>query len=165
MVSPDAWICMALKFLCDQMLIRLGKWLRAAGYDTHIAEGPHNDTLLLEAARRESRIFLTCDHRMIRERRLEDERVMALASSNPDLAAPELSRRLGVDWHYRPFTRCMADNALLQAAPAAARERIPPEARTLPGPVMICPACDRLYWPGSHVRRMRRKLDAWQGSQ
>lgn len=25
-----------MKFLCDHMLSRLGKWLRAAGYDTEI---------------------------------------------------------------------------------------------------------------------------------
>lgn len=37
--------------------------------------------------------------------------------------------------------------------------------RTLPGPVRRCPTCARVYWPGSHARRMRaalqRALPGW----
>ena len=27
------------------------------------------------------------------------------------------------------------------------------------GPLQLCPACDRLYWPGGHVRRMLARLE------
>lgn len=30
------------------------------------------------------------------------------------------------------------------------------------GPVTACPDCGRIYWPGSHVRRMRARLDCWR---
>jgi len=33
-------------------------------------------------------------------------------------------------------------------------------ARALSGPVRRCPTCVRLYWAGSHVRRMERVLAA-----
>ena len=26
------------------------------------------------------------------------------------------------------------------------------------GPFQACPACGRLYWPGSHVKRMKDRL-------
>jgi uncharacterized protein len=36
---------------------------------------------------------------------------------------------------------------------------LPKGGRGIPGPVRRCPACGRLYWDGSHVRRMRTALD------
>ena len=33
--------------MCDEMLLRLGRWLRAAGYDTAIAEGGMEDPALI----------------------------------------------------------------------------------------------------------------------
>jgi hypothetical protein len=44
--------------------------------------------------------------------------------------------------------------------PDEAAALVPPAARGLPGPVRRCEACGRVYWPGSHVRRMRRAIDA-----
>jgi uncharacterized protein with PIN domain len=29
------------------------------------------------------------------------------------------------------------------------------------GDARRCPACERIYWPGSHHRRMRARLEAW----
>ncbi len=31
--------------------------------------------------------------------------------------------------------------------------------------VFECPQCDRIHWPGSHVRRMHKRLRRWQGAQ
>ena len=35
-----------MRLLCDEMLARLGRWLRAAGYDTEIATGGASDRAL-----------------------------------------------------------------------------------------------------------------------
>jgi uncharacterized protein len=35
---------------------------------------------------------------------------------------------------------------------------LPATVREGDGPIMRCPECDRVYWPGSHVRRMLAKL-------
>jgi uncharacterized protein len=43
------------------MLTGIGRWLRAAGYDTVIAAGGASDADLLAQARAESRVLLTCD--------------------------------------------------------------------------------------------------------
>lgn len=152
-----------MRFLCDQMLVRLGRWLRAAGYDTAIAGRGDHDGMVLAWARDEARILLTCDRRLKGEHAPDDPRVVVLTSSKPDTAAPELSARLGIDWQAAPFSRCMIDNTPLRAASDTERRRVPEATRDLPGPVMACPTCGRLYWPGSHVRRMRSKLARWNG--
>jgi hypothetical protein len=40
-----------------------------------------------------------------------------------------------------------------------AQPLLPEGVRGLPGPVRRCPQCGRLYWEGSHVRRMRTALE------
>ena len=45
-----------MRFLCDEMLVRLARLLRAAGYDTYLAEGGEADGSLIKTARREGRI-------------------------------------------------------------------------------------------------------------
>ena len=50
-----------MKFLCDEMLAGLGRWLRAAGYDTEIAETQMEDSKILDRAMREKRFLLTRD--------------------------------------------------------------------------------------------------------
>ena len=151
-----------MRFLCDRMLVRLGRWLRAAGHDTAIAGAAEPDADLVARARAEERRLLTCDRRLKAERAPADARVVLLARGAPAAAARELTRRLGVDWQHAPFSRCLLDNAPLRPADAAETARVPERARALPGPVMACPHCGRVYWPGSHLRRMHRTLAAWQ---
>jgi uncharacterized protein len=50
-----------LRFLCDEMLRGLGRWLRAAGYDTLIADGGIPDRILAQRCAMEKRVLLTKD--------------------------------------------------------------------------------------------------------
>ncbi len=149
-----------MKFLCDRMLLRLGRWLRAAGYDTAVAAADDADPDLVARARAEGRWLLTRDRRLVREDAGAGDPVVLLTAETPSAAAAELRARLGVDWQAAPFTRCMLDNAELVPAGQRDLERVP--AGVPDGPVMRCPACDRVYWPGSHLRRMHRQLAVWQ---
>lgn len=149
------------KLLCDEMLTSLGRWLRAAGHDTAIAGRGHDDGALVAWAAAEGRLLVTRD-RAIAERRAPAAEVVVLAENGLEANAVELARRLDLDWLAAPFTRCLVDNAPLRPAEAGERRAVPAEARRLGGPLNACPACGRLYWPGSHVRRMRARLERWQ---
>jgi uncharacterized protein with PIN domain len=148
-------------FLCDEMLRGIGRWLRVAGYDTAIAGDGMTDGDLLELAGAEGRVVLTCDRKLARLASTGLP-VVTLTSEGLDGAARELSQRLRIDWLHAPFSRCLVDNARLEPAGAADLARIPEQARLGPGPIVVCPACRRVYWPGSHVRRMRARLERLQ---
>ena len=82
--------------------------------------------------------------------------------------ARSLTAAFPVDWLQAPFTRCLIDNCLLQSAAPDRLAEVPPGARGLIAPldgsfsgspsVTSCPCCGRLYWPGSHVRRLTGTL-------
>jgi uncharacterized protein with PIN domain len=145
--------------LCDEMLHRVGRWLRAAGYDTALAGRGSDDTQLLALAENEARLLLTRD-RHLAER--AGEQALLLVSEGVEANARELSRRLRIDWISAAFTRCMVDNAVLRLASEDERRLAPQRARELDGPISVCPECRRVFWPGSHTRRMQARLSAWQ---
>ena len=143
-----------MRFLCDEMLVRLARLLRAAGYDTYLASGGEPDAELVRTARREGRILLTRDKRLA----ATAEESVLIGGWGVNAEAHSLSRAVVMDWEFAPFTRCVVDNAHLREAAAEEVERLPAQTREAPGPFRICPACGRAYWPGSHVRRMTSRL-------
>ncbi|MGD9616940.1 MAG: Mut7-C RNAse domain-containing protein [Alphaproteobacteria bacterium] len=146
--------------MCDEMLLRLGRWLRAAGYDTAIAEGGAEDRALIARCAAENRVLLTRD-RLLVARAEASVPVLLLAGDAIDEQARALAASLSIDWRRAPFTRCVIDNTVLETAPPEAVAEVPPRSRQAGGPVLRCPVCFRLYWPGGHVRRMRERLAAW----
>jgi len=141
------------------MLGRLARYLRAAGYDTSLASGGLPDREWLIQARSEVRYFLTLDREILQHRAAKDVAVL-LPHGDLDELAHMLSERFHVDWLAHAFTRCLVDNALLVPASDDDRRDLPAIAsNTL---IMKCPHCRRVYWAGSHYRRMMARMTRWQ---
>ncbi|WP_343081047.1 Mut7-C RNAse domain-containing protein [Ostreiculturibacter nitratireducens] len=149
-------------FLCDAMLGRLARWLRAAGHDALLADEESDDAKLLNVAANERRLLLTRDRRMA-ERNAARGRILVLRAETTEGQARELKRELGIDWLHAPFSRCVVDNTPLRPATEKETAALPAKVRTLGGPVRACPTCGRVYWTGDHHRRMRERLEDWNG--
>jgi uncharacterized protein with PIN domain len=150
-----------LRLYCDAMLASLARWLRAAGYDTGLAPASAVDRTVLDACHAQQRILVTRD-RHLAAHAGAGVRVVLLAANGIDGQSAELAASLPIDWTCAPFTRCLLDNTPLREATPDEHVRVPPRARELPGPFRYCPQCGRIYWPGSHVRRMQLRLEQWR---
>jgi uncharacterized protein with PIN domain len=146
-----------VRFLCDEMLVRLARLLRAAGHDTYLARNAEADEDLLRLARAEGRTLLTRDRRLAAAAAPDS---VLIQGSGVEQEARSLSASTPIRWDAALFTRCVMDNARLRKASAQNVARMPASTRAGPGPFRACPACGRLYWPGSHVRRMNARLTA-----
>lgn len=146
------------RFLCDEMLQRLGRWLRAAGYDTAIACAGADDRQLLQQAEAEGRWLITRDRAMAESRAGRTQVILLTQNTLPGEVA-ELTRHRHIDWRLRPFTRCLECNTVIVPATPEQRARLPAGALRISGVAWYCPHCDKLYWEGSHVRRMRHTLE------
>jgi uncharacterized protein len=134
----------ALRFLCDEMLAGLGRWLRIAGYDTAIAARGCRDRDLVEQAHAEQRILLTRDRRLVEIRRAGD-RTIVLQGNSIDACARELGLRLALDWTFDPLSRCTLCNTRLERADHRLLASLPPRIRALGAAVHVCPRCGHLY--------------------
>ncbi len=148
-------------FLCDEMLGSLCRYLRAAGYDTLLANNGASDGDLLRQCMAEGRFLLTQDA-LIREHKAANGVALILPHVPLDDLAAEVGARLQLDWVSHSFTRCLVDNTPLAGADEAAAARAPADARRPGEALQHCPACGRVYWRGSHYKRMHARLDRWQ---
>jgi uncharacterized protein with PIN domain len=142
------------KLLVDGMLGRLAKWLRILGYDTEY-EAHLDDNELVRRSRAEGRWLLTRDHELagrpgvhsllIDEDQLADQIRLVRAKLGPGTG--------------RAFSRCPVCNATLAAISVQeVRDRVPPFVLQSHRRFHRCPSCDRVYWPGTHWKRMRELL-------
>jgi uncharacterized protein with PIN domain len=113
------------------------------------------DADVLRRAAAERRVLLT------RDRRLADSCAAIAACYRVRATAPlaqlaEVADAFGLAPLALRFTRCLLCNAGLRPVGAAA---VPAGVRPPSGvPLWACPACGRVYWEGSHTRRMRAAL-------
>ncbi len=148
------------RFLADEMLGRLARYLRFVGCDTVYAHG-WEDAEIAEAARKEERILLT------RDRALARRSPGALLLTTPEIgtqwkavvaAFPAVPRR-------PDFLRCPLCNGRLAAFrpdPGSPRPPGVPWTRVDAGlPLFRCEDCAHLYWPGSHTDRIAETLRRW----
>jgi uncharacterized protein with PIN domain len=148
------------RFICDEMLGRLARWLRAAGYDAEDVSPGASDREVIARAVADDRLVLTRDRKFL-EFRGAATKVFLVVSGDVEVQAREIAAALGIDWLRAPFSRCLVDNGLLLPAPKDDLQRLPEGRLDIADPIMTCPACGRLYWSGGHVRRMRSKLEKW----
>ncbi len=148
------------RFLVDEMLQRLGRWLRTAGYDTVIATDAKPDYYLLRQAIDEGRLLITRDRELSQHRSAKNN-VILLESDSLEACAKELCNKVPVDWHYDPFTRCMVCNTLMDDATPEQMKSAPDDVQEYVDAAYYCPECNQVFWDGSHVRRMRTHLDDW----
>lgn len=150
--------------MCDAMLARFARYLRAAGYDVELADNAAADRDILQQANEEKRWLLTVDRKIL-EHKAAQGRVVMLPHGLLDAQARALQAHFALDWTALAFTRCILDNAPLQPLKEEEAGQVPEDVRNSGEPVMQCPVCRRVYWRGSHYRRMMGRLRRWQGRE
>lgn len=152
-----------MRFLCDEMVANLGRWLRAAGYDTELAERGTDDRLLFDRAFKEDRILLTRDRHFLNKEFLEKHVVIYLKGEHLEDWVQELESVLQVHWLHHPFSRCIICNTPFEDPnDTILMEKVPPHVRMSVQQFWFCPTCEKIYWEGSHTEHMRAQLEAWE---
>ena len=145
-----------VRFVLDVHLGRLARYLRMLGFDARWRPDARDDEIALTAAA-EHRIVLTRDSGLLKRRVVTHG--YRVRESDPERQLHEVVGRLDLLRLVVPFRRCLCCNALLEdvrkdeiadALPTGVRERHDDFRR--------CPSCRRIYWAGSHRRRMERLI-------
>jgi uncharacterized protein with PIN domain len=144
-------------FAVDTMLRRLGRWLRILGHD--VAYGPHlRGRGLVARARRDGRVILTRDTRLVRDPNLPPHVFIAGNHLRDQLRQVATAVPLVRGARY---SRCVECNVPLVAiAREAVRGRVPPSVFERQERFSTCASCRRIFWAASHHTRMDAELAA-----
>ncbi|HET9911082.1 MAG TPA: Mut7-C RNAse domain-containing protein [Anaerolineales bacterium] len=141
------------RFVLDGHLGRLAAHLRLLGFDC-LYRNHYDDEDLAEDAQKEGRILLTRDRRLLMRKAVAYG--YCLRSLDPGEQLPEVIKRFDLAKHIVPFHRCPRCNHSLEPiAKEAVLDRLEPLTKLYFDEFQICPACEQIYWKGSHYERMR----------
>ena len=151
--SPPA----VIRFVVDVHLGKLAKRLRLLGLDAAYRTGAHDDELA-DMARREERILLTRDQQLLK-RRVVDYGFF-VRSTRPHDQLVEVLRRFG-PLALDPFSRCIRCNTeLREVSKDVVDAALQPQTRAHYDQFHACAGCSRIYWKGSHWKRLTQAIDA-----
>ena len=148
----------SLRFVADAHLGGLAQRLRLLGFDTRYDNGFRDDEIE-RLSHTEQRIVLTRDRQLLKRRGITHG--CYVRALHPEQQLRELFDRLDLARAARPFTRCLRCNGTLREVD---RERVaaavPPSVAERYPRFAVCDGCARVFWEGSHWRRMRERVDA-----
>lgn len=145
-----------IKFFADVMVARLVKWLRAIGIDTAWKDAI-SDKELVKRAIEENRFVLTLDKKLMEEWRAGN--ILLLKSEDVFEQLCQTVEHFKIRKPDELFTRCLVCNTLLREIKAEeVSGDLPPNIRENQAAFLYCPNCDKVFWEGSHTRRMRMKI-------
>ena len=151
-----------LRFVLDVHLGRLAAYLRLLGFDCLYSSRDVKDQMLIELALEENRILLTMDRKMLMNKQLKWGRI--IRSRDPIKQVEEVIERYRLRDKADPFSRCMVCNERLSMADENHFRRTAPECVKQTYTVdqlRQCDNCGRLYWQGSHWKRMTDMVRMW----
>ena len=151
---------METKFIADNNVGKLARWLRMMGYDA-LSFGEKDDGELIEIALNEGRVILTKDTQIAKRRLVVSGRLktVLIQEDDPESQLRQVVTALDLDCHLRPFSMCLECNqTLIPRSKAEVKSLVPPYVFRTQNEYMECPTCHRIYWRGTHWQAMVRQL-------
>lgn len=146
------------RFVADAHLGGLARMLRMAGFDT-LYDNNIDDDEIEALAVADARTVLTRDRELLKRRLILHGRYVH--TLRPAAQLVEVIGRLGLRASAAPFTLCLHCNAPLRTVDKALLlDRLPAAVRAHHDRFSTCDLCHRVYWKGSHWKRMAALMEA-----
>jgi uncharacterized protein with PIN domain len=140
------------QFILDNHLGQLATYLRMLGFDC-LYRNDFQDDELAQVSSQERRILLTRDRRLLMRKAIRHG--YCIHQTDPPQQVVEVIRRFNLSGQVKPFQRCLRCNSPLHAVNKQdIIDRLEPLTKKYYEDFHICPACDQIYWKGSHYGHM-----------
>ncbi|HAX99543.1 MAG TPA: hypothetical protein DCY12_11820 [Candidatus Atribacteria bacterium] len=143
-----------LKFLVDHTLGKLAKYLRMLGVDAVYFTQTDVSTLIKKASQ-EKRIILSRNAKLKKITGLPD--FVFINDNQPDKQLSTVVKYFKIHIsHEQFFTRCLTCNQkLIVAHHEDVEGRVPLYVFETHKEFCLCPQCKKVYWEGTHLKKMR----------
>lgn len=142
-------------FLLEGSLQGLARWLRFMGFRTFVVTGKITPELIQE---HKDKFFLITSESTAKflEKLGLDYILLPRESLRSQLSLLLLKLDLKPSLRLNLCSLCGSE--LLPVEKESFKERIPPKVWELCDEFNYCPKCDKLYWEGDHIRRMKERF-------
>ena len=146
------------RFVLDGHLGRLASHLRMLGLDC-LYDNAYKDDELVRISVEKDRILLTRDRLLLMHKVITQGYLVR--SLNPMEQLYEVFQRYRLAKWVKPFQRCLNCNHPLEPVEKeAVLEKLEPLTKKYFDEFKLCPACDQVYWKGSHYEKMSQVIES-----
>jgi len=143
------------KFLLDENLAKLAKWLRMLGYDVAIYRSINNEKKI-SLCNKERRVYLTRSNKIAKRKEIFSR--MLIRTEKYDEQLLEMLHLLEFN-NKMLSSRCLVCNDKLQKIQVEKiKDLIPKYVTDNFSDFKICRKCGKIFWNGSHYAAMKSKL-------
>ncbi len=140
------------KFVADVHLGRLTRYLRMIGLDV-LYKNDFDDEEIVELSLKERRAILTKDKGILK--RNDVTRGYWIRSTKVEEQVKEVLKRFDLQKEIKEFSRCIECNELLKPIKKETIiNQLPPKVVKSQNEFYICPACNKVFWKGTHYQSM-----------
>ncbi len=145
-----------MKFLLENNLSKLGKWLRFLGQDVKLLTGAVSRDAL---AQNQDRVFITTSRRWEQTLRKMGVNYLIVPRHDWELQLCMVVKHFGLNGELRLDLCPVCGGRLERIDKDKYKDRIPEKAFGTAYDFTHCPRCDLLLWKGLHYERMKLMLD------
>jgi uncharacterized protein with PIN domain len=134
---------MQTRFIADNNVGKLARWLRLIGYDTSLLK-QKDDAQMIKIALGENRVILTKDAQFMKRRLVTSDalKTLHIEQDDPEVQIQEVVENLSLDYGFKPFSRCLECNqALVARDKEEVKDLIPACVFETQTQYTQCPAC------------------------
>lgn len=148
-----------MKFILDDMLGKLARWIRIMGYDAKYFHKISDDELIKQA-KDEGRILLTRDRSLAKRFAVS---CLLIKTQDIESQLNYVIKRFGLDIN-NIFTRCPSCNGKLEEIEKEkVYNNVPDFVFSSYDNFSICKACLKYYWKGPHWEKIKESLNKLTG--
>ncbi|MDN3670557.1 Mut7-C RNAse domain-containing protein [Echinicola jeungdonensis] len=144
------------RFILDAHLGKLAKYLRMLGFDT-LYRNDFEDDDIIEIAQKENRIILTRDRLLLKSSKINHGYFVRAIDKHEQLR--EIVQKYDLYSQFKSFSRCMTCNyPLTRIEKSKILPKVKPEIARVFDEFFYCKNCDKVFWKGSHFKRMEKYI-------
>ncbi|RLB09394.1 MAG: hypothetical protein DRG59_02485 [Deltaproteobacteria bacterium] len=148
-----------MRFAADSMLGKLAKWLRLIGMDTVYLS--KSDVRKIKKALEEGRIFLTRNTKLydfVLKKLCTEDDIYLVQANIPREQLKEVALKFNI-----PLTRsfrlcCVCNFPIKKVSSEIVKDLVPEYIYHTHKTFYFCAKCGRVYWPGTHAKRINETL-------
>ena len=133
---------MEIRFIADNNVGKLARWLRMIGYDTLLFK-QKDDNKMIKIALGEDRVILTKDAQIMKRHLVTNGKlkVMIIKQGDPTMQLQETVKNLNLSYRFKPFSLCLECNhPLMPRSKEGVQDLVPPHVFKTQNEYMECPS-------------------------
>lgn len=142
-----------MKFIADVHAGKLAKLMRMLGFDVMYSNA-FSQKELVSISINENRVLLSKNSAL---KNINQVKSFIITSEDTEMQLQEVLKHFNLKYQFHPFTKCIVCNGTLHAvSKEKIMHQLQPHTIQYFNEFWQCDNCKRIYWKGSHYKRMEQ---------